>query len=69
MQSVALVEHHVKDYGYTVAVAQVDECFVVGRCAVCLVGSEVEIRVVSPGIVSAKFGDREQFYSIDTQFF
>ena len=44
--------------------ASIDECLVVVRRTIGLVGSEVEVGVVTPRVIAVKFHDRHQFYSI-----
>jgi len=41
--------------------ACVDEFLIVVGCAVGLVGSEVEIGIIAPGVVAVEFVDREEF--------
>ena len=65
METVALVENDVKDNGNAISVAKLDEVFVFFRRAVNLVRSHVEVSVVAPRVVSVKFHDRHELYTVN----
>ena len=44
--------------------AKVDQLLVVVGGAICLVGGEIEIGIISPGDVPVEFIDREQLYGV-----
>ena len=67
MEAVALVEDDVENHGDAAFVALVDEAAIVVGRAVGLIGGEIEIGIVAPGVVAVEFHDRQEFDGIDAQ--
>ena len=68
MDAVALVEHYIEHHCHAQTVAFLHKVLVVGGRAIGLVGSHVEVGVVSPALVAAEFHYGKQLDYVHTQF-
>ena len=62
-----MIEHHVLDDDKTLPVGLVNQSFQILFGSIGLIGCKIEVRIVSPTVVSFKFVERHQLDGVDAQ--
>ncbi len=69
VKSVTLVEHNIENHRHATFMYGIHEFSIVIGCSVSFVGGEIEIRVISPGVVAVELHYGQKFYGIHSEFF